>query len=132
MDQRIINLYDRFTHGDINRRDFLDRLGALTGSTAAATAMLPLLHNDYVQAAIVAEKDPRLAIDRVSYDSPKGKIHGYLARPKSKGRRPAVVIIQENRGLNPHIQDIARRLGVRRFPRLRAGSPVDIRRHARR
>ncbi len=115
MDQRIINLYDSFTHGDISRRDFLDRLSALTGSTTAAVALLPLLKNDYAQAAIVAENDARLAIDRVSYDSPKGRINGYLARPTAKGKRPAVIIIQENRGLNPHIQDVARRLAVEGF-----------------
>ena len=115
MDQRIINLYDRFTHGGISRREFLDRLATMTGSTAAAAALLPLLQNDYAKAAIVAEADPRLAIDRVSYDSPKGKINGYLARPKAKGKRPAVIVIQENRGLNPHIQDVARRLALEGF-----------------
>src|SRR3974390_1039580 len=115
MDQRIINLYDSFTHGDISRRDFLDRLASLTGSATAAVALLPLLKNDYAQAAIVAENDARLAVDRVSYDSPKGRINGYLARPKAKGKRPVVIIIQENRGLNPHIQDIARRLAVEGF-----------------
>jgi len=115
LDQRIINLYDSFTHGGISRRDFLDRLAALTGSAAAAAALLPLLQNDYAQAAIVAENDGRLAIDRVAYDSPKGKINGYLVRPKAKGKRPAVIIIQENRGLNPHIQDVARRLGLEGF-----------------
>jgi carboxymethylenebutenolidase len=115
MDQRIINLYDRFTHGGIHRRDFLDRLAALTGSSAAAIALLPLLQNNYAQAAIVAENDPRLAIDRITYDSPKGRINGYLVRPTRKGKRPAVIVIQENRGLNPHIQDIARRLAVEGF-----------------
>ncbi len=115
MDQRIINLYDSFTHGDMNRRDFLDRLATLTGSTAAAAALLPLLKNDYAQAAIVNENDARLAIERLSYDLPKGKINGYLVRSKTKGKRPAVIIIQENRGLNPHIQDVARRLAVEGF-----------------
>jgi carboxymethylenebutenolidase len=115
MDQRIINLYDSFTHGGLSRREFLDRLATMTGSTAAAVALLPLLQNDYAKAAVVAEVDPRLAIDRVSYESPKGKINSYLARPKAKGKRPAVVVIQENRGLNPHIQDIARRLALEGF-----------------
>ena len=115
MDQRIINLYDNFTHGGMSRREFLDRLATMAGSTAAAAALLPLLQNDYAKAAIVAEADPRLAIDRVSYDSPKGKINGYLARPKAKGKRPAVIVIQENRGLNPHIQDVARRLALEGF-----------------
>jgi len=115
MDQRIINLYDSFTHGGMNRRDFLDRLTALTGSAAAAAVLLPLLQNNYAQAAIVAENDARLAADRVAYDSPKGKISGYLVRPTAKGKRPAIIVIQENRGLNPHIEDIARRLAVEGF-----------------
>ncbi len=115
MDQRIIDLWDRFTHGDISRRHFLDSLVALTGSSAAAAALLPLLQNNYAQAGIVAPDDTRLAIDRVAYDSPKGKINGYLARPKAKGKRPAVIVIQENRGLNPHIEDVARRLALEGF-----------------
>ncbi len=112
MDQKIINLYDRFTHGGMNRREFLDRLSELAGSSAAAVALLPLLQNDYAHAAIVSADDARLATERVSYDSPKGKINGYLVRPKSIGKRPAVVVIHENRGLNPHIEDVARRLAV--------------------
>jgi carboxymethylenebutenolidase len=115
MDQRIIDLYDSFTHGGMNRRDFLDRLKDLAGSAAAAAALLPLLQNDYAKAAIVAADDPRLATERVSYDSPKGRINGYLARPKAKGKRPAVIVIHENRGLNPHIEDVARRLAVEGF-----------------
>jgi carboxymethylenebutenolidase len=115
MDQRVINLYDKFTHGDISRRDFIDRVATMTGSTAAAAALLPLLKNDYAQAAIVTEDDARLAIDRITYESPKGKINGYLARPKTKGKRPVTVVIHENRGLNPHLQDIARRLALEGF-----------------
>ena len=89
MDQRINNLYDRFTHGGMSRRVFLDRLGELAGSAAAAAALLPLLQNDYAKAAIVAPDDSRLAAERVSYDSPRGKIAGYLvrARPAPRGRR---------------------------------------------
>jgi carboxymethylenebutenolidase len=115
MDQRIINLYDRFTHGGMSRRDFLERLTEVAGSTAAAAALLPLLENNYAQAAIVAADDARLATERLSYDSPKGKINGYLARPKAKGKRPAVLVIHENRGLNPHLEDVARRLAVEGF-----------------
>jgi carboxymethylenebutenolidase len=115
MDQRIIQLYDSFTHGHLNRRDFLDRLTKLAGSGAAAVALLPMLKNDYAQAAVVQENDPRLVVERVTYDSPKGKISGYLVRPAAKGKRPAVVVIHENRGLNPHIEDIARRLALEGF-----------------
>ena len=117
MNQDIINLYDRFTHGGMSRRDFLDRLAELAGSAAAAVALLPILQNDYAKAAIVPPDDGRLAAERVSYDSPKGKINGYLVRAKSKdeknwGKRPTVIVIHENRGLNPHIEDVARRLAV--------------------
>ena len=115
MDQRIIDLYDSFTHSGINRREFLDRLAQITGSSAAALALLPLLQNDYARAAIVAPDDARLAIDTVSYDAAGTPISGTLARLKSKGKRPAVLIIHENRGLNPHIQDIARRIALEGF-----------------
>src|SRR4029453_19124499 len=112
VDQRIINLYHRFPHGGMNRREFLDRLAELAGSAAAAVALLPLLQNDYARAAIVAPDDGRLSAERVSYESPKGKIGGYLVRGKSGEKRPAVIVIHENRGLNPHIEDVARRLAV--------------------
>jgi carboxymethylenebutenolidase len=115
MDQRIIDLYDDFTHGGMNRRAFLDRLAEIAGSGAAALALLPLLQNDYARAATVPADDPRLAIDIVSYDAQGTRISGYLARLKSKGKRPAVIVIHENRGLNPHIQDIARRLALEGF-----------------
>lgn len=115
MDQKIINLYDQFTHGGISRRAFLDRLAELAGSTAAAAALVPLLQNNYAQAAIVAADDARLALDRLAYESPKGRINGYLARLVARGRRPAVLVIHENRGLNPHLEDIARRLALEGF-----------------
>ena len=115
MDQRIINLYDHFTHGGMSRRDFLDRLAGLAGSSAAGAALLPLLQNNYAQAAIVAPDDARLETERVSYDSPNGKINGYLVRAKAKGKRPAIIVIHENRGLNPHIEDVARRLALEGF-----------------
>ncbi len=115
MDQRLIDLYDRYTHGAIDRRTFLGRAAALTGSTVAASALLAALTNDYARAATVPENDPRLALDDIAYESPKGRIAAYLARPKSKGKRPAVVVIHENRGLTPHVRDVARRLGVEGF-----------------
>jgi len=115
MDQRIIDLYHHFTHGGMNRRQFLDRLADLVGSTAAAAALLPVLQSDYAKAAIVAPDDPRLAAERVSYDSPRGKVGGYLVRPKDKSKRPAVLVIHENRGLNPHIEDVARRYAAEGF-----------------
>jgi carboxymethylenebutenolidase len=115
MDQRIVDLYDRFTHGALNRRDFLDRLGEIAGSSAAALALLPLLANDYARAATVAPDDGRLATVTASYDASGTRISGYLARLKGEAKRPAVIVIHENRGLNPHIQDIARRLALEGF-----------------
>jgi carboxymethylenebutenolidase len=115
LDQRIVDLYDRFTHGGMNRRDFLDRLASLAGSAVAAAALLPLLQNDYAKAAIVAPDDARLAIDTISYEAPGAKISGYLARLKDKSKRPAVIVIHENRGLNPHIRDVARRFALEGF-----------------
>jgi carboxymethylenebutenolidase len=115
MDQRIIDLYDNFTHGGISRREFLDRVAGIAGSSAAALALLPLLQNDYARAAVVAPEDARLAIDKVSYDSGGSKIDGYLARLKAKGKRPAVIVIHENRGRNPHIEDVARRIALEGF-----------------
>ncbi len=115
MDQRIIDLYDSFTHGAISRRDFLERLGDIAGSSAAALALLPLLQNDYAKAAMVAPDDARLAVETITYDAGGTKVSGYLARLKSKGKRPAVIVIHENRGLNPHIKDIARRIALEGF-----------------
>lgn len=116
MDQRIIDLYDRFTHGQISRREFMDRLTKVAGSTAAATALLPVLQNNYAQAAIVPENDPRLIVQNLAYDAPNGKVNGYIARPKGGGARlPAVLVIHENRGLNPHIKDVTRRLALEGF-----------------
>lgn len=115
MDQRVIDLYDSFTHGGISRRAFIDRLAEIAGSTAAALALLPLLQNDYARAATIAADDARLVTETVSYDASGTLISGYLVRLKSKGRRPAVIVVHENRGLNPHIQDIARRLALEGF-----------------
>jgi carboxymethylenebutenolidase len=115
LDQKIIDLYDDFTHGGLNRRDFLDRLTALAGSSAAAAALLPLLQNDYAKAAMVAPGDARIAVDAASYDAAGTRIAGYLVRLKEKAKRPAVIVIHENRGLNPHIQDVARRIALEGF-----------------
>jgi carboxymethylenebutenolidase len=115
LDQKIIDLYDEFTHGTMSRRNFLDRLAQLAGGPAAAGALLPLLHNNYAQDPIVAETDERLAIDTVEYDADGTAVTGYLARLKGGEKRPAVIVIHENRGLNPHIKDVTRRMGTEGF-----------------
>jgi carboxymethylenebutenolidase len=115
MDQKIINLYDSYTHGFISRRDFLDRLTPMAGSATAAAALLPMLHSNYALADTVAADDPRLKTEEVSFDTPKGKVNGYLVRPKAGGKRPAVIVIHENKGLTPHIKDVTRRLAAEGF-----------------
>lgn len=112
MDQRIIDLYDRFTHGALSRRDFLDRLARLAGGSAAALALLPLLENDYAQAAVVSEDDERLTTQSVAFDASGGPLEGYIARLKGETKRPGVIVIHENRGLNPHIRDVTRRFAL--------------------
>jgi len=115
MDQAIIDLYDEYTHAPLPRRVFLKRLSALAGGTAAATALLPLIENNYAKAAMVADNDSRIEISRVSYAADGQTVSGYLAKPKAGTRLPGVVVIHENRGLNAHIQDVARRMAVEGF-----------------
>jgi carboxymethylenebutenolidase len=113
MKQKIIDLFDEYTHTALPRRVFFNRLVALAGSTAAATALLPLLENNYAKAAIVDEKDPQLSTEFLSYLGTSGDMKGYLAKPKDvSGEIPAVIVIHENRGLNAHIQDVARRVAL--------------------
>lgn len=132
----MIELYDAFTHGAMSRRDFLDRLARVAGGAAAATALLPILANDYVHAApLVAEDDARLDTFTASFDTgaivdliaPEETADGvvptkhlpfvtaYAARKKKLGIAPAIIVIHENRGLNPHIRDIARRIALEGF-----------------
>jgi carboxymethylenebutenolidase len=116
VNRRAIELFDEYTHGGIGRREFLRSLAGIAGSAAAATALLPLLENRYAQAATVAADDPALKTGRASFTGPAGPVACYVAHPaKRPKRRAAVVVIHENRGLNPHIEDIARRLALAGF-----------------
>ena len=112
MDQKYIQLFDRYTHGAMTRRDFLDRLSALAGSAALATALLPGLENNYASAEVVAETDPAIKAEMAEIAP---GIKGYLARPAAQGTYPAVLMIHENRGLNPHIRDVTRRFAKEGF-----------------
>jgi carboxymethylenebutenolidase len=115
MEQKYINLFDRYTHGSMPRREFLERLAGLAGSVAAASALLSKLENNYALATIVAENDPRLVTETVEFDTGRGKASGYLAKQKQGGKMPGVIVIHENRGLNPHIMDVARRMALEGF-----------------
>jgi len=109
----MITLYDHFTHGGMDRRSFMSRLAGLAGSSAAALSLLPFLQNDYAYAETVKPDDPRLlAEEGVSVEGGEKGLTGYLVRPKGEGIRSAVLVIHENRGLNPHIKDITRRVAL--------------------
>ncbi len=107
MDQRIINLYDEYTHKPLSRNEFLKRLAVLAGSTAAAMAILPMIEVNYAHAAVTPEDD--LFTERITYPGINGDMQAYVARPKDEKKYAAVVVIHENRGLNAHIEDVTRR-----------------------
>lgn len=116
MHQKFIDLFDEYTHGVMPRRVFLRRLTAVAGSAAAAQALLPLLENNYARAAILPEDDPRITTRAESYQAGDVEISGYWAHPaKEGGPFPAVMVIHENRGLNPHIEDVTRRIAAEGF-----------------
>lgn len=115
MDQRIINLFDEYTHRPLTREEFLKKLAMLTGSTAAALAVLPLLEVNYAHAATVLQEDERLITERTTYAGEEGEMKAYLARPKKEQKYGAVMVIHENRGLNPHIEDVTRRVALEGF-----------------
>jgi carboxymethylenebutenolidase len=108
MDQRIINLYDEYTHAPLSRQEFLRRLVLITGSIAAATSLLPLLESNYAQAATI--KEDELFTERITYPGHNNtEMQAYVARPEKMQQYAAVVVIHENRGLNAHIEDVTRR-----------------------
>jgi carboxymethylenebutenolidase len=115
MDQRIINLFDEYTHKPLTREEFFSKLVKLTGSTSAAVAILPLLEVNYAKAETIADQDDRLITERVTYSGDGGEMKGYLARPKKESKYGAVIVIHENRGLNPHIEDVTRRAALEGF-----------------
>jgi carboxymethylenebutenolidase len=112
MDPRIIQLYDEFTHTHLDRRLFLERLSKLVGSTAAALMLLPQLESNYALAQTISEADARLRTEDVTYPGSTGPMKGYLARPAGSAKVAGVLVIHENRGLQPHIRDVARRAAV--------------------
>lgn len=117
-DQRVLDLYDDYAHGRIGRRDFLEGATKFAVGGLTAETLLASLTPNYAWAQEVAEDDPRLKTEYLEYASPKGagKMRGYLVRPDSSGAKlPAVLVIHENRGLNPYIEDVTRRLGIAGF-----------------
>ena len=113
MDQKIINLYDEYTHSKLDRKDFLKKLAILTGSTALALTVLPLLENNYVAAATFA--DEGLDTETITYPGAEGDMKAFLAKPKGKKKLGCIIVIHENRGLNPHIIDVTKRVAAEGF-----------------
>ena len=122
-DQRILDLYDDYAHGRLSRRDYIRRLGAFALGGVTVEALLASLTPNYAWAQQVKPDDPRIKTETAAYSSPKGggEIKGLLAHPAdgatatATARFPAVLVIHENRGLNPYIADVARRLAVDGF-----------------
>jgi carboxymethylenebutenolidase len=117
-DRQLLNLYDLYVHGGISRREFLDRAARFAVGGLTASAILESLTPKYAYAQQVPPDDPRLRTEYILYPSPQGhgEVRGLLARPADAAERlPGVVVVHENRGLNPYIEDVARRLGVEGF-----------------
>ena len=116
--QELLDIFDLYVHGEIDRRSFLESAGKFAGAGVTATAIWESLRPNYAWAQQVPKDDKRIKADYVTVDSPKGngKIRGYFVRPaNATGKLPGVIVIHENRGLNPYIEDVARRLGTANF-----------------
>ena len=131
--QAMIDAYDEYTHLTLDRRGFMAKLTKLAGSGAAAAAIVPMLAANSAQAAVVAEDDARVTAEAVTWPGAQGEMKGYLVRPAGQdGDLPAVIVIHENRGLNAHIKDVARRMALEGFVALApdylsplGGTPAD-------
>ena len=111
----VLQLFDRYVHGDLSRRGFIDQATRYAGSSAAAVGLLAALSPQFAQATVVPAGDARIVTRQQAFESPQGngKVSGLLAKPaKTAGKLPVVLVVHENRGLNPHIEDITRRLAV--------------------
>ena len=114
--QAMIDAYDEYAHLTLDRRGFMEKLTKLAGSGAAAAVIVPMLAANQARAAIVADDDKRLKAEDITYPGATSEMKGYLVHPADQsGKLPAVIVIHENRGLNPHIRDVARRLALEGF-----------------
>ena len=133
-DPQLLALFDKYVHGHISRREFLDGASSFAVGGVTATVLWEMLRPNYALAQQVARDDKRIRAEYVMYPSPQGNssngmMRGLLARPATGNRYPAVVVVHENRGLNPYIYRGCRPApGCRRFPGVRTGCPVASRR----
>ncbi|MDQ0454912.1 dienelactone hydrolase family protein [Rhizobium paknamense] len=131
--QAMIDAYDEYTHLTLDRRGFMEKLTRLAGSGAAAAAIAPMLAASKAQAALTPDNDERLTIEHLSWPGAGGEMKGYFARPKqASAPLGGVLVIHENRGLNPHIEDVTRRMALEGFAALapdflspQGGTPED-------
>lgn len=117
-DQELLELYDFYAHGKITKREFLDRAGKFAVGGITAVALLNMLSPNYAMAEQVSFNDPDIVGEYITYPSPNGhgEVRGYMVRPAAAtGKLPAVVVVHENRGLNPYIEDVARRVAKAGF-----------------
>ena len=115
MDTKITTLYDDYRQGRTNRRKFVRKLAMVAGSSAAAAALLPILEENNMGVFLSEQVDPDLMTEFINYPGETGEMKGFLAWPKTGKKFPAVLIIHENRGLQPHIQDVTRRMAKEGF-----------------
>jgi len=115
MDHKIIDLYEKYSYGLLDRREFLRRLVIVAGSGAAANALLLLLENNDAKAQVVPKDDPRIQAEHIKYPGATGEVRAYLVRPRGDEKLPGVVVIHENKGLVPHIEDVTRRVALEGF-----------------
>ena len=115
MDQKVMDLQTEYINKLLNRREFFRRLSILAGGTVAASTLMPLFENHHAKAEVVPKNDPRLYTEYIKYPGATGEVRAYFVRPKGVGKLPGVVVIHENRGLDPHIEDIARRVALEGF-----------------
>jgi carboxymethylenebutenolidase len=115
MEKQITTLYDDYKQGKTNRRDFVRKLAMVAGSTAAAMALMPVLEGKSRSAFSADQTDPDLVTEFIKYQGETGEMRAFLARPKAGKKFPAVLVIHENRGLQPHIQDVTRRMAKEGF-----------------
>ena len=133
MDKKITALYDDYRQGHTNRRDFIRKLAIFAGSTAAALALIPVLEQDGLKAASSPQENSDLNTEFIKYPGETGDMKGFMAWPKAGKKFPAVIVIHENKGLVPHIQDVTRRMAREGFLALApdalsplGGTPADI------
>ena len=115
MDEKITGLYNDYKDGKTDRRAFIKKLTMVAGSTAAALALLPVLEGNSLKASASVQDEPDLLTEFIKYPGETGEVRGFLARPKAGKKFPAVIVIHENRGLQPHIQDVTRRMAKEGF-----------------